>query len=120
MRRWLFLLGTAALIVLISFSPIPSGVYAYATARKVVATLENFEVKSSGDSTCNQKYLVWTNAGSFENTDSGWWLKWNSTDVQAALTKLKGKQVVLYFYGFRWPYRSWYPNIYRFELPKSE
>lgn len=130
-RKWAVILVLVLLVVVVFATPLRSGLYAYATANKMVVTLDNFEVKSSGGNVpnCTQKYLVYTTPidarpGSgplvFENTDSSWRFKWNSSDVQASLMKLKGQKVVLFYYGWRFPYWSWYPNIYKFESLTDE
>lgn len=57
----------------------------------------------------DQKYLVFTDHGVFENTDAWQYFKFNSSDVQGQLMQ-PGKYHVRY-YGFRVPFMSMYPNI---------
>ena len=56
-------------------------------------------------------YLVFTDAGVFENTDAWYRLKFNSSDIQNEITKLKGKEVEITKYGCRFRPFSWYENI---------
>jgi hypothetical protein len=55
------------------------------------------------------KYLIFTSNGVFENTDTWWYFKFNSSDVQAKLM-VPGKHHITY-YGFRVPFLSRYQNI---------
>ena len=55
------------------------------------------------------KYLVFTDKGVFENTDTWYYFKFNSSDVQARVVK-PGKYRINY-YGWRVPFFSKYPNI---------
>lgn len=119
-RHWMFTIVMILVLVLAYFAQ--SGIYAYATARKEVVTLRSFDTKlSTGGAPCLQKYLVFTDKGEFENTDSSWRNKWNSSHVQNELKNLQGKQVVLHYYGWRVPFYSWYPNIIGFTpyVPES-
>jgi hypothetical protein len=57
------------------------------------------------------KYLVFTDSGVFQDTDSFWNLKFNSSDVFGQLAQ--GKTYTCRVYGFRIPLFSAYPNILR-------
>ncbi|MBI2668156.1 DUF1523 family protein [Candidatus Woesearchaeota archaeon] len=57
------------------------------------------------------KYLVFTDAEVFENTDAWYRLKFRTSNLQAELMKLKGKCVEIDKYGWRIPAFSVYENI---------
>ena len=65
-------------------------------------------VEASGKST-SSKYLIFTKAEVFENTDSILFLKWGASDVQGALHKDKKYKVLVA--GWRVPFLSMYRNI---------
>lgn len=62
----------------------------------------------SGDST-SSKYLVFTDKGVYQNTDSLIEGKWNSSDVYGKIRE--GECYRLETYGWRVQFLSWYPNI---------
>jgi hypothetical protein len=66
----------------------------------------NSMVKSAGQ---ESKYLVYTTDGVFENTDTWYYFKFDSSDVQAKV--LQGGKFKVNYYGFRVPFLSKYPNI---------
>lgn len=55
------------------------------------------------------KYLVFTKDEVFENTDTVWRLKWNSSDLYAQIEN--GGTYSFKVYGVRFGYFSWYRNI---------
>lgn len=55
------------------------------------------------------KYLIFTDAETFENVDTWMALKFNSSDVYGKIRP--GATCDLRVYGFRVPYLSWYRNI---------
>lgn len=57
----------------------------------------------------DSKYLVFTSDGVFENTDTWFYLKFNSSDIQGQL--MQGGTFNISYYGFRVPLFSKYPNI---------
>lgn len=59
------------------------------------------------DGSC--KYLVYTTAGEFENTDSFWHLKFNSSTLHSQMTE--GKQCEWSSVWYRIGWLSAYPNI---------
>ena len=65
-------------------------------------------VTGSGN-TVNSKYIIYTTVGVFEDVDTIWYLKYNSSDVFNTLEP--GKTCTAYVYGWRVPFLSWYPNI---------
>ena len=119
MKKFLVACLVAVIALLAFFTR--EGIYAYATARDEVVTLRNFETKLyPGGEPCLQKYLIFTDRGEFENIDSPWRGKWNSSHIQNELMNLQGKRVVLSYYGWRAPFFSWYPNIYNFHEAPEE
>lgn len=113
-RRWKLWLTLAIIGFFLTLFVWKGGAYAYLTARHKVVTIESFVVK--GD-TCDQKYLIFASEDSvFENTNSEWWLKYDSPELFGRLEKHKGKLVRLFIYGIREPYvLRWYPNIISFK-----
>ena len=75
----------------------------------VTATIKGLDVKRSSES--SDRYIVFTDKGVFENTDSMIRGKWNSSDLQNQLIDLQGKEVTLKVCGWRVNWLSWYPNI---------
>lgn len=83
---------------------------AYATKGTVSFTVNDKAVVVSGDgNSTDSKYLVYTTAGVFEDEDSLWYWKFNSSDVYNQLEK--GQTYTATVYGFRVPFMSWYRNI---------
>jgi len=68
---------------------------------------ERISVGSGED--LSHKYLVFTDGRVFENTDTLFHWKWNSSTVQSELEE--GKQYSIKTYGWRVPFLSWYENI---------
>src|SRR5215471_5106676 len=60
------------------------------------------------------KYLVFTDHGVFENTDTWYYFKFNSSDVQSVMMTPNTKAHITYC-GFRVPFFSKYPNIHSVE-----
>ena len=78
---------------------------AYGTVDEVIFTINKTE-RTGGD---NGKYLIFTDNGVYENTDSLFWLKWNSSDIYNEIEKQKTYKAKVY--GFRIGFLSWYKNI---------
>lgn len=57
----------------------------------------------------NSKYLIFTSDLTFENTDSFWHLKFNSSDIYGNM--LLGECYKITYYGFRHHFMTIYPNI---------
>lgn len=64
---------------------------------------------SSGSNGQTCRYLVYTDKGTFEDTDSTWYSKYNSSDVYGQIGA--GKTYKAHVYGTRNTFLSWYPNI---------
>jgi hypothetical protein len=67
------------------------------------------ECKGLVSSEC--RYVVYTDAGVFENKDSFLFFKFNSSDLHNTLLGMKGKEVKIKSNGFRIPFLSSYRNI---------
>lgn len=82
--------------------------YVYGTQQDRTITVNKTERVNSTDNS-SSKYLVYTEQGVFENTDSLLRLKFNSSDVYNEVKE--GKTYVCDTYGWRIPFFSQYPNI---------
>lgn len=98
------LTGIAAVLVLLGGTYF--GVFA-ASQRTVTFEVNSKERVCKNTSDC--KYLIYTDAGVFENTDSLLALKWDSSDVYNHLTQ--GHTYKAQVIGWRIPFLSSYPNI---------
>jgi hypothetical protein len=92
-----------ALVLLVILTYFTAPYWTHST--KEVTVTSSMVKPSNGES----KYLVYTDAGVFENTDTWYYFKFDSSDVQSKLMQ-NGKFKVSY-YGFRVPFLSKYPNI---------
>lgn len=77
------------------------------TEREVTATVDYKERVCDGGSSC--KYLVFTDDGTFEITDSLVFGRFSSSDVYGRMRE--GKTYEFAVAGFRQPVLSMYPNI---------
>ena len=84
--------------------------YQYGTREKVVFIVKNTErvVTGNGDS-LSSKYLVFTDKETFQNTDTIFYMKFNSSDIYGAIEKESKYESVVY--GWRIPFLSMYRNI---------
>lgn len=78
------------------------------TVRDVVVTGKERIVESSGDKT-SSRYLIFTKQETFENTDSMFALKFNSSDLYGRLKE--GMTCTFQVTGWRVPFLSSYRNI---------
>lgn len=102
MERLLYILGCLFILCLI-FS---SAIIAYSTDKEVTVTITNKEnIVSNNDS----KYLIFTNNGVYQNSDTMWYWKWDSSDFYNQIEI--GKEYTFRVYGFRIPFLSMYKNI---------
>jgi len=100
-------LAIAAAIALIYIAKTP--IFYYSTIDNKIITVKQADRIVTTDMT-SSKYLVWDQEGNtYENTDTVWFLKWNSSDVQGQM--LQGKKVNIKTSGIRFTWLSWYPNI---------
>jgi hypothetical protein len=93
----------AILIALLGVAYLTTNWWTHDTER---VTVTGTIVKTYGH---HQKYLVFTSAGVFENTDTWSYLKFDSSDLQGEL--MQGGTFDISYYGFRVPFFSKYPNI---------
>ncbi len=79
----------------------------------VTTTVTNIETKRGSGENASDKYIVFTPAGVFENTDSFIKWKFNSSDLQNKLAEAKANKtsVKLTYYWVRNNFLSWYQNI---------
>jgi len=89
-------------VSLLAISPI----IAYNTDTYVEFTVNSKERIQSDDSS---KYLIFTDNGVYQNTDTVWYWKFNSSDVYNDLKV--GDTYTARVYGFRIPFLSMYKNI---------
>ena len=99
------LIVSLVIIIVLSLS---KGFYTYGTSDEAVVTIEKSEMVLSKD---KGKYLIFTKkSGVFENTDSWFRLKFDSSDMYNLLKE--GKTYKIKYYGWRIGFFSMYPNIY--------
>jgi len=105
------LLGLAiALSMMATLIAVPA--YKYGTGRNLTIQVTDKEriVTSDGDGGTRSYYLVFTKDNDvLINTDSWWYLKFDSSSLQGELER--GKTYTVKVYGWRIPLLSSYPNI---------
>lgn len=80
---------------------------------KTVITGKERIVETDNEGRASSKYLIFTKNETFENTDSLWGWKFNSSDVYG---KIKEGQICTFkVVGWRLPLLSWYRNILKAE-----
>lgn len=100
--------GITLVVAVIAISPIVH----YSTLDTVqdVKILDKERVvASSNDGTVTSKYLIFTEHETFENTDTFWAFKYNSSDIYGKISK--GATCTFEVTGFRVPFFSMYRNI---------
>ena len=99
-----FAIGGIILILLaaISLSFIERAI----TEEQVTITVTDKDVKRYKDS---DKYLIYSESGTFEITDSVAYWRWDSSDLYGRIEK--GKTYTATVYGWRIPFISYYQNI---------
>lgn len=91
----------AVVLAIVAYITVP-----YWTRSTETVTVVNSMVKPAGDTS---KYLVYTDKGVFENTDTWYYFKFDSSDVQSKI--MQGGKFKITTYGFRVPFLSKYKNI---------
>lgn len=83
----------------------------YTNVQEQEVQVIDFESRQSGES--GEIRLIHTDSGVFMNSDTLFWLKFNSSDFQTTLIQAKqsGKKVRIKTAGSRIPLFSQYPNI---------
>ena len=96
-------------LLLVGLVPLKIWIH-YSTMETVQAVVQDKEriTTGSGEDTTS-KYLIFTDAETFENTDSWLALKFNSSDVYGSIQK--GQTCDFQVTGFRIPFFSSYRNI---------
>jgi len=99
------------LVVLAVLSPvIGHAIMAYTTLDTVTATVIRVERVSEGTGEhIKHRYMVYADRETFQNSDSLWYLKWNSADVHGRL--MPGQTYTFKVYGWRVPFLSWFRNV---------
>lgn len=89
--------------------------FVYGTVDQVKLTVNKAErvTTGSGD-TLSSTYLIYTNSETFQNSDSIWHWKWNSSDIHGQLKE--GDVLTAKVYGWRIPFLSAYRNVVEVEL----
>ena len=83
-----------------------SAYYVYGTDEYVQCTVEKSERVVEGSSS---KYLIFCTEEVFQNSDSLWYWKWNSSDFYRDIRE--GESYRFKVYGWRIPFFSMYRNI---------
>lgn len=99
-----FAIGGIILILLAAISL--SFVERAITEEQVTITVTDKDVKRYKDS---DKYLIYTESGTFEITDSVAYWRWDSSDLYGRIEE--GKTYTATVYGWRIPFISSYQNI---------
>lgn len=100
-RNWAIGVGIAAAVA--------TAGYSYFIPDTIRTKINDTQVKRYYYS--DDKYLIFTDDGVFENTDAWYRLKFRTSDMQGRLMKLKGREVEITKYGWRNGLFSWYENI---------
>ncbi|MGW0065363.1 hypothetical protein ACWDTT_36320 [Streptosporangium sandarakinum] len=95
-----------AVVVLIALG---IGLAKASTSHTEVLQIRDKQRVCDGGSNGSCRYLIWTDQGVHENTDSMLAGKWDSSDVQGALQI--GRTYEVDVRGWRIPFLSSYPNI---------
>lgn len=101
---------TGILAAVIGLILVALGTVPYWTAGQTVVEVTGTTTKREGG---KDRYLVFTTSGTYRNTDSLHYLKFDSSDLQGQLNR-PGRYRINY-YGFRVPVLSMYKNITRAE-----
>jgi hypothetical protein len=72
---------------------------------------ETVKVKIAKTERVDKKYLIYTENGVYENTDTFCYMKFNSSDLYGKLSTKVGKEVTVKVTGLRIPILSMYKNI---------
>lgn len=109
---WWFKVPFFGILTLVVVGVIADPIVAYATRSEVVATVTDKERVCDGggeNGAMRCRYLVFTDVTTYENTDTLWYLKFDSSDIQGRIAV--GGRYRFTVYRWRVPWLSWYPNI---------
>lgn len=107
------LIAAGLLAVVLVLGVVTGGIKQLVGNEVVTVTVTKSERVCKSDS-C--KYLVFTPTEVFQNTDTVWRLKWDSSDLYAKI--VNGKTYKFKVYGVRFGFLSWYRNIVSVEEVK--
>ena len=118
------LLGCGCLLMLVIGGCGVQGCYVYGTGGSVTTTVNGVgtkvkEKKNSDGHVTGTKdvYMIYTADGTFRNEDC--WMRWKFTSSDVHSTALQAEKtqekVTIHYYGWRWGFFSWYPNVYKIE-----
>lgn len=102
---------TIVATVLVLAAILVPGIIKVMNPREVTTTVTDKWVKNNGDS---GKYLISTDEGVYEVTDSLWKMRFDSSDVYAGIEV--GETYTFEIAGVRSPFFSLYPNIYEVQV----
>ena len=109
----------ALAIGLVTLIAVPSAFYNYATQDTIVATVtEKDRVTQGAGESMSSRYLIFTDEGVLQNTDTIFHMKFNSSDVYGSISV--GDTCIFETYGWRVPLFSMYPNIISAECVSEE
>jgi hypothetical protein len=102
--------GVAVILLLFVALPVLSYMFAHGTADTVTATVTDKDRISVGSGEdLSHMYLVFTDTETFQNSDSLWYGKFDSSDMHGRLRV--GQRYTFKVYGWRIPFFSAYRNI---------
>ncbi len=106
-----------ALFLILALFILPGVLYHYATVKTQAYCIEDKERINTASGSAS-KYLIYTDIEVLEDTDTWYYLKFDSSDVYNDLKV--GNCYNLKVYGWRVPLFSWYKNIVSIqeELPQ--
>lgn len=105
-----YIITTIITILILGMLAISSAAIAYLTDDITTITVNEKErIMTGSGENMSSKYLIFTEQGVYQNTDTIWYWKWNSSDVYNQLKE--GQEYEVKVYGFRVPFLSWYKNI---------
>lgn len=79
------------------------------------ANQETITVTVTGGERTESGFLVYTKNEVFKNTDSWWYLKFASSDLQGELMATLGEKRKIKVYGYRVPFLSLYRNVVKIQ-----
>lgn len=109
MKKLVLVVGGLVLVLLIAV--VASPYWTHGSREVVVTDVQSKLMDRHGQR--EDVYLVFTTDGTYRNTDSLYYFKYNSSDIQGKLAQ-KGRFRIEY-YGFRVPVLSTYKNITKAE-----
>lgn len=105
-RRYLNITGV---VVIAAFLALVALSITFISSKHVETITVSDKERVCSSDTHDCKYLVFTETGTYENTDTLLNFKFNSSDIQGQLKP--GNTYEVEVWGFRVPVLSWYPNI---------